>query len=98
MTPVDEIPVVTPLGTAMCFGVNSHIAAPVWACWIESTQELWWFGNRHIRRRPTVTTGNIGISPFAYINAPLRRQIERYKANGWLPADYDPEDIGTWKL
>lgn len=98
MTPLDEIPVFTPLGPAICFGVNAHVANPVWACWIESTQELWWFNNRHIRRRITVTTGNIGVSPFSYINVKLRQHIARYVACGWLPEGYDPEDVKTWKL
>lgn len=98
MTPLDEIPVITPLGTAMCFGVNAHCANPVWACWIDSTGELWWFGNPFIRRRPTPTGGQHRTSGFRNVSWLVRRQIERYIANGWLPENYDPEKVETWKL
>lgn len=97
MTPLEPFPVITPLGPATCTGVESG-DDPEWICWIESTQECWWFGNRYIRRRLNVSNGRTGISPFSHLNEPIRRQIARYIANGWLPADYDPERVETWKL
>lgn len=100
MTPLDETPVVTPLGVATLFGVNSNVANPVWACWIDSTQELWWFGNPHVRRRPTVTDSphTQRISGFTHINTKLYSQIARYVQHGWLPENYDPADPRTWQL
>ena len=98
MTPLDETPVVTPLGVATLFGVNSNVANPVWACWIDSTQELWWFGNRHVRRRPTPTNGHPGVSGFTHLNRQIFTQVARYVQHGWLPENYDPADPRTWKL
>lgn len=97
MTQLEEIPVITPLGPAMCFGVNSNCANPVWACWIDATGEMWWFGNPFVRRRPTVTGGQPRVSGFRFVNACLWRHIDRYIAAGWLAPGYDPERPETWK-
>lgn len=98
MTPLDHFAVLTPLGPATCIGICADLDDPEWACWIERTQEMWWFGNRLIRRRPNVTNDRAGVSPFDQLNPPLLVQIERYKKNGWLPPGYDPSDVATWSL
>lgn len=87
----------TPLGPAECV-ILSPGDDDEWCCWIAATQEVWWFRNPFIRRRRNVSNGFYTSSPFSKINKPLQRQIERYKKNGWLPANYNPEDIETWPL
>jgi len=98
MTPLEPFAVITPLGPASCTGVISDVEDPQWCCWINSTLEVWWFDNRHMRIRRNVTNTMMSVSPFSFINAPLQKQIERYIANGWLPKDYDPTNVDTWKL
>jgi hypothetical protein len=96
VTPLEPFSVITPLGPAICTGI--YIAEdPEFLCWINSTQEPWWFGNPHIRRRPTVSNGILGVSPFSHINKRLEVQIMRYISKGWLPEDYDPCDTSTWR-
>lgn len=98
MTPLEAFPVITPLGVATCIGILDGLDDVEWPCWIEATQEMWFFRNPMIRRRPNVTNGITSISPFARINAPLQRQIDRYKASGWLPPDFDPAKVETWRF
>jgi len=92
-----DTPVVTPLGPATLFAAADG-SRPKWACWIDSTQELFFFDNIHVRRRPTVTDPYMRISPFCHLNRKINEQIARYIQNGWLPADYDPEKVETWKI
>lgn len=96
---LEPFDVYTPLGIAQCVGIWIS-EDPQWCCWIHSTGENWWFGNPHIRRRLTATHSPVrhGLSSYMKINKPLQRQIERYKKNGWLPANYNPEDAETWPL
>lgn len=98
MTPIDETPVITPLGVATLMGVIAHVARPVWACWSDLTQEMWFWDNRHIRRRPTPTNGFKAVSGFTGLNRQHYCHIGRYVQNGWLPENYDPADPKTWNV
>jgi len=98
MTPLEPFDVLTPLGPASCTGVISDAEDPLWCCWIESTLEVWWFDNKHVRLRRNVSNVYMSVSPFSYVNPVLQRQIDRYIANGWLPKDYDATKVETWKL
>lgn len=97
MTPLEPFDVFTPLGAAWCIGVYDNTDDPRWCCWMYNTQEMWWFDNKHVRRKPSVSNTLMSISPFSHINTLLRRQIERYVANGWLPVGYDPSKVETWR-
>lgn len=94
---MEEFPVMTPYGPATCVGVHTSDNCE-WACWIERTQEMWWFGNENVRRRCNATNGRRSYSPFYRINDSHRMHIRRYIDNGWLPADYDPAKTETWPL
>lgn len=98
MTPLNPFPVITPLGPATCVGIISDLDDVEWVTFIEATQEPWFWRNPYIRRRRNVTNCLMETSPFSNINPVLAKQIERYKANGWLPKDYDPSRPETWKL
>jgi len=98
MTPLDPFPVITPLGPAVCTGVLAHLDDVEWVTWILATGEPWFWRNPHIRLRQNVTNGLRSTSPFRGLNAATMAQIERYKANGWLPAGYCPLDPRTWPV
>jgi hypothetical protein len=98
MTPLEHFPVITPLGPATCIGIVSNLDDTEWVTFIESTQEPWFWRNPYIRRRRNVSNCYMTTSPFSNINEVLGKQIERYKNNGWLPSNYDPSDVTTWKL
>jgi hypothetical protein len=98
LTPLEHFPVVTPLGPATCIGVLDQLDDVEWPCWVNATQEMFFFRNPEIRRRPNITNNFTTISPFMKIGAPLKRQIDRYKAAGWLPRDYDPMKVETWRF
>lgn len=85
MTPLDQFPVLTPLGPAICIGVLADLDDVEWVTFIISTGEPWFWRNPHIRLRPNVTNGYGKASPFINLNEHVLKQIERYKQNGWLP-------------
>ena len=95
-TPLDPFYVWTPLGKALCTGVYADAEDPQWVTWMVATGEPWWWLNRDIRRAPAVTNALPPASPFRDPNDPLRAHILRYKANGWLPPDFDPTKVWTW--
>ena len=94
---IDDFPVMTPYGPATCVGVYPSDDCE-WATFNETTQEMWWFQNMHIRRRCNATNARGGYSPFAKLNRVHHVHIKRYIDNGWLPADYDPLKTETWPL
>lgn len=94
---IEEFPVMTPYGMAVCFGVFPNDNCE-WATFNERTGELWWFANRHIRRRCNATNGAPGYSPFSNLNRVHLTHIERYVKSGWLPSGYDPLKTETWPL
>jgi hypothetical protein len=98
VTPLDPFPVTTPLGPAVCIGIISNLDDVEWVTFIDSTQEPWFWRNPYIRRRRNVTNCLMTVSPFCNINVALQAQIDRYKANGWLPRDYDAGNVATWKI
>lgn len=98
MTPLEPFPVLTPLGPAVCVGVLADLDDVEWVTWILATGEPWFWRNPHIRLRRNVTNGLLGSSPFCGLNDAVLAQIERYRAAGWLPPGYRPEDPRTWKL
>ena len=98
MTPLPHFPVMTPLGPAVCVGILADLDDPEWVTWILATGEPWFWRNPSIRLRRNVTNGLRASAPFDKINATVMKQIERYKQNGWLPADYSPEHPESWPL
>jgi hypothetical protein len=98
MTPLPHFPVITPLGPATCVGILDDQDDVEWVTWILATGEPWLWRNPHVRLRRNVTNGLLATSPFSGLNEPTLKQIERYKQNGWLPANYDPGKPETWRL
>jgi hypothetical protein len=89
----------TPLGRAVCFGVtNEDGDYPCWATWIKATGEPWFWENPQVRLCPTATNNLSAPSPFYKIGPAVLYHIERYKQNGWLPQDYSPHDVTTWRF
>lgn len=84
MTPLPEREVITPLGRAVCFGIVDQTDNVEWVTFLIATGEIWFWRNPHIRVAPFVTSGRPGVSAFRDISPALQRQIDRYKANGWL--------------
>lgn len=93
----EEFPVFTPYGPATCFAVFPNSDCE-WATFNEATQELWWFQNKHIRRRISATNARRAYSPFVQLNPIHIRHIKRYVASKYLPENYDPSDVETWPL
>lgn len=95
---MQDFPVITPLGPAICIGILDDLDDVEWVTFIIATGEPWFWRNPYIRLRRNVTNGLTTTSPFANINIALQNQIERYKKNGWLPLNYDPTQPETWRL
>lgn len=98
LTPLESFPVMTPLGPASCTGVIADLDDVEWLTWNLATGEPWFWCNPQIRLRSNVTNGRRRSSGFADLNAATLAQIDRYKAAGWLPTDYKPDDPRTWPL
>jgi hypothetical protein len=98
MTPLPHFPVLTPLGPAVCVGILAEQDDVEWVTFILATGEPCFWRNPHIRLRRNVTNGLMQSSPFSHLNEAVLAQIERYKHNGWLPAQYSPGDPETWRL
>lgn len=96
MTEVEPFYVFTPLGLATVYGLWSNGDDPEWITFIVATGECWTWKNEFIRRAPTVTNQRCGVSGFGPVNAETARQIERYKASGFLPDAFDVQDAETW--
>jgi hypothetical protein len=91
--------VLTPLGPAVCTGTtNEESDYPYWCTWIKATCEPWFWMNTHVRMRPTATNNMSIPSPFYKLGPGVLEHVERYKQNGWLPQDYSPHDVSTWRL
>ena len=76
---------ITPLGPARCKGMYIEGDVTEWLTDINTTREPWWWRNHDFRFGSMVTDGSKeSPSPFSTPNAKLKKQIDRYKKNGWL--------------
>jgi hypothetical protein len=85
----DRFEVITPLGPGQCWGWEPTQADTEWLVWQTRTGEPFWWRNKHVRRAPSVTNGLYPVSPFTGLNAETIAHVNRYKALGALPDDYD---------
>lgn len=98
LTPLDHFPVLTPLGPATCVGIIDEQDDVEWVTFILATGEPWFWRNPHLRLRRNATNGLLTSSGFSGINEAVMKHVDRYKANGWLPADYATDKPETWRL
>lgn len=89
---------ITPLGEARCRGMFIDGDKTEWLTDIYTSREPWWWSNPNFRFGANVTDANGPPSPFCKPGRKLARQIERYKKSGWLPENYDPTKVETWKV
>lgn len=82
--PDSPIDCVTPLGKAQAIGYVWDTQQTEWVCVLNSTGEVFNFANSEFRIAASVTNGRPDVSAFTNINQKTKRQIERYRAMGWL--------------
>lgn len=82
--PYPGLPCITPLGPAMALGLDNDTANQEWVTVMDNTGENFNWGPEDIRFNASVSNRRREPSPFGRPNAKLQRQIDRYKANGWL--------------
>lgn len=82
--PGSPLDCITPLGPAQAIGYVWDTEQTEWCCRINRTGEVFNFTNKFFRLASTVTNGHPDVSPFEELNDKTRRQVERYRRNGWL--------------
>lgn len=89
MNPWPPFDVLTPLGLAVCNGLEVDGQNVEWLCWIKATGEPWFWRNPQIRMSWDITSGLPLASPFTeYPNVKLQKMINYYIKNNWLPSDW----------
>lgn len=92
----DRFAVWTPLGRGLVYAWDADPDDTQWLTFINSTGEPFWWRNKMVRREASVTNAYPQVTGFMGVNIETKKHIERYKATGALPRDFDPARPLTW--